>query len=434
MRSILIAFAIFFTGTIYSFSAPKNIILLIGDGMDEAQIAMARAYEFDGKPMMFMDQMKNRGSVIVNQLLYEDPTKIQFAGESSSGATTIATGKRTTAMRVAIDAFDGSHLKTILEEAQERGFKTGIVSTARMPDATQASFTAHAQIRYCFVMGQDECKRFNDTPILEQMIDRDLDVMLAGGTRYLYAPETGGKTIGEKAFNQGFKVITTRTELLNLDPGTKTYGAFGEDNVPPEWVGPNGMGAREIKLNEAGTEAVFDDPAHCEPNPIHNDIPTLEEMSKFAIESLKNDDKGFFLMVEGAQTDKEAHEAHPCGSISDLLAFDRTVRMAVDYAKELGDTAVIVTADHGQAAQVIFTPEVYYPPATYVNAKGLLQVLLTKGGNPLFTYYGTNNADAQSHTGVNVPIYTFGLDDPDPLTGVIEQIDIYPVMKNFLFE
>ena len=149
-------------------------------------------------------------------------------------------------------------------------------------------------------------------------------------------------------------------------------------------------------------------------------MPRLEEMADYAIKSLENDDKGFFLMIEGSSIDKQAHVAKPCGTIGEMLAFDRTVKMAVEYAKKQGDTAVIVTADHGQATQVIYKPESYdASPLRRDHIPGLYQLLLTKGGNELGAYYGTNNINDQAHTGVNVPVYTYGLDNPEDLMGVI---------------
>ncbi|MDG1708473.1 MAG: alkaline phosphatase, partial [Emcibacteraceae bacterium] len=120
-RSLLLASALFFSGTIAAQAAPKNIILFIGDGMGEAEIALARAYEFDGNEGMFVDTMKDRGSVIVKQLMVADPSKLEFAGSSGSGGTTISTGYRTSEERIAVKAEDGSHYKTIMEEAKEQG-------------------------------------------------------------------------------------------------------------------------------------------------------------------------------------------------------------------------------------------------------------------------------------------------------------------------
>jgi alkaline phosphatase len=414
-------------------AAPKNLILLIGDGMGEAEIALTRAYEYDGDEGLFLDTMKNLGSVIVKQRMIDDPSKIEFAGESASGGTTISTGYRTSSGRVAVNAVDGSPYKTILEEAQDRGFKTGLVTTSIITDATPATFAAHAQNRYCFMVGSKDCAEFGDTPIVEQMLDHNVDVMLGGGYNLLPAAEAGGRTVKEKAETQGYTVITKRGELLNLKAGTKAFGVFSDGHMPVEWVGPGGKGADLIEIDENRT-VIFPEPEACEVNPAHADMPRLEEMAKYAIESLVNNDQGFFLMIEGASIDKQAHIAKPCGTIGEMLAFDRTVKMAVEYAKKIGNTAVIITADHGQATQVIYKPEAYVGTIRRDHIPGLYQLLLTKGGNELGAYYGTNNINDQAHTGVNVPIYTFGLPNPEVLMGVIQQTAIYGVMKHYLIE
>jgi len=415
------------------FAKPKNIILLIGDGMGESEIALARDYEFDGEAGLYVDEMKNRGSVIVKQLMIEDPTKIQFTGESASGGTTISTGNRTSQGRIAVSAFDGSPFKTILEEAQEKGFKTGLVTTAIITDATPAAFAAHAQDRYCFMSSSKACANFNDTPIVEQMLDHNVDVMLGGGYNLLPAKEAGGRTVKEKAEAQGYTVITKRDELLALEPGKKLFGVFSNGHMPVEWVGPGGKGADFIEVDEDRV-VIFPEPAACEANPKYEGIPRLEEMAKYALDTLKNKDKGFFVMIEGASIDKQAHVARPCGTISEMLAFDRTVKMAVEFAEKEGNTAVIVTADHGQATQIIYKPEAYFGPLRRDHIPGFYQLLLTKGGNELGAYYGTNNINDQAHTGVNVPIYTYGLKKPEELEGVIQQTKVYGEMKKFLFD
>ncbi len=432
-RSLLIATAIFTASITATLAAPKNIILLIGDGMGEAEIAVTRAYAFDGDAGLYVDEMKDRGSVIVKQLMVDDPTKIEFTGESASGGTTLSTGNRTSAGRVAVSAFDGNHYKTILEEVQERGYKTGLVTTSIITDATPASFAAHAQNRYCFVKGAKACSQFADTPIVDQMLDHNVDVMLGGGKNLLPGTAVQGGSVEQKAKGLGYTVVTEREDLIKLAVGTKTFGVFSNGHLPTEWVGPGGKGADFLEVN-GNREVIFPKPAACEINPAHAGIPKLEEMSKYAIDNLRVGGHGFFLVIEGASIDKAAHVSNPCGTIGEMLAFDRTVKMAVNYAKELGDTAVIVTADHGQSTQVIYKPETYDgSPIRRDLIPGFYQSLLTRGGHELGVYYGTNNINDQSHTGVNVPVLTYGMDNAEDLTGVIQQTEIYPAMKKFLF-
>ncbi|MBL4603628.1 MAG: alkaline phosphatase [Emcibacteraceae bacterium] len=435
IRTLLLSGAFLASVSSIAIAAPKNIILLIGDGMGEAEIALTRAYESDGKAGLYVDTMKSRGSVIVNQLMVEDPTKIQFVGESASGGTTISTGQRTSDGRVAVSAFDGSPIKTIMEQAIEHGYKTGLVTTSAITDATPATFAAHAQNRYCWKTGDEACSTHNDRPIVEQMLDLNVDVMLGGGQELLPAMAGGGGTVEQKAEGLGYKVIQSREALLDLKSGTKVFGVFGAHHMPVEWQGPNGVSADIVQIDQSRT-VIFPDAVSCEANPAHEGImPRLEEMAQYALDSLGSDEgEGFFLMIEGASIDKQTHIAKPCGTIGEMLAFDRTVEIAVNYAKKMGNTVVIVTADHGQATQVIYKPEAYTGTLRRDHIPGLYQLLRTKGGNELGAYYGTNNINDQAHTGINVPVYSYGLDNPEDLMGVIQQTEIYTVMAKYLFE
>ena len=197
-----------------------------------------------------------------------DPSKIEFTGESASGGTTISTGNRTSSGRIAVKAEDGSPYKTILEEAAERGFKTGLVTTSIITDATPSSFAAHAQDRYCFMQSSKACENFGDTPIVEQMLDHNVDVMLGGGYNLLPAKEASGGTVQEKAEGLGYTIVTKRDDFLELKIGTKTFGVFSNGHLPVEWYGPGGKGADLIAIDE-NRVAIFPEPAACEVNPAH---------------------------------------------------------------------------------------------------------------------------------------------------------------------
>ena len=72
-------------------------------------------------------------------------------------------------------------------------------------------------------------------------------------------------------------------------------------------------------------------------------------MTNKAINTLKKDEDGFFLFVEGSKVDWAAHANDTIGIISDILSFDDAVKEAVDFAKEDGNTLVIAVTDHGNS-------------------------------------------------------------------------------------
>ena len=81
--------------------------------------------------------------------------------------------------------------------------------------------------------------------------------------------------------------------------------------------------------------------------------PTLAEMTNKAIKVLDKDEDGFFLMVEGSKIDWAAHANNTNGIVSEILAFDEAVKEAVEFAKEDGNTVVVVTTDHGNSGITI---------------------------------------------------------------------------------
>jgi alkaline phosphatase len=72
----------------------------------------------------------------------------------------------------------------------------------------------------------------------------------------------------------------------------------------------------------------------------------LDEMTDAALRVLSRNRRGFFLMVEGAHIDKQAHLMDAERAVGEVVEFDRAVGVARDWADRLGDTVVIVVADH----------------------------------------------------------------------------------------
>lgn len=410
---------------------PKNVILLIGDGMGEAEISVTRNYEYDSGPGMFLDTMETKASAIVISKRNDNAENIAFVGDSASGGTALATGELTSVRRIATTAQYGAPIKTIAEEAKEKGIKVGLVTTAVITDATPASFAAHADNRYCMKAGDSVCTATR-VPIIDQMLALDMEVLLGGGYQLLPAVKDQG-TIQEYAVSSGYNVVTDKAGLENAN-GDKLWGIFSDYHLPRPWIAEDGKPAEKVSVDAEG-QVVFPESQRCIANPAHKDIPSLEMMTEKALINLsQNNDKGFFLMVEGASIDKAAHDADICGSMGSMLEFDRTAKLAVEFAKTHPNTVVIITADHGGSTQNIHHP--YYEDynRTAENLPGLYEMLLTNGGNEMTVYYGTDNIDDQAHTGINVPVYSYGLPDDMIFNATIRQTEIKPVMAKYLFE
>ena len=205
----------------------------------------------------------------------------------------------------------------MLEASKLEGKATGLVATSRVSHATPAAFASHVD------------NRDNETEIMEQMVYECIDVVFGGGSRYLVPAAEGGKrTDGENLTNvlldRGYQYVDTRDEMINLNSG-KTWGLFASSHMAPD-----------IDRTELAPEE-----------------PSLGEMTGKAVELLSQDKDGFFLMVEGSQVDWADHANDPNYAVTDFLAFDKAVKVAVDFAKNDGHTLVLVFPDHNTGGMTI---------------------------------------------------------------------------------
>ena len=141
--------------------------------------------------------------------------------------------------------------------------------------------------------------------------------------------------------------------------------------------------------------------------------------------SAGGEDKGFFLQVEGASIDKQDHAANVCAQIGETIAFDRAIKVGLDFAAEHPDTLIIVTADHGHTSQII---------PTDVVSPGLVSTLITADGALMKVNYGTDanwTEIDQSHTGTEVRIAAQG-PGSEPIHGILNQTDLFYVLSNAL--
>ncbi|WP_461481601.1 alkaline phosphatase [Porticoccus sp.] len=407
---------------------PASVILFIGDGMDEHQVTLARNYLYGAEGALAMEQLPLRSSARVQTVREDDPGQFRYVADSANTATTLATGQLTSLGRIATSATTDQDQSTILEAAQKAGLRTGLVSTASLTDATPAAFAAHTAHRSCqspadmakaigYAAATQQCmadqhSRGGKGSIAEQLLAANIDVLLGGGKRY-FAQSSKGTDLQKAAASQGYKLLSRRRELLEKGPGSKLLGLFAPGHLPVEWIGEGNRRAQPIALNWLG-EPQFSEPFACVDNPDHRGTPTLKEMTSAALTRLSADNaKGFFLMVEGAAIDKQAHRRNPCGEIGELRAFDLAVQAGREFARSHPNTLIIVTADHGQAGQIIPLPEYFlawgnrqYPPGYYA-------VLKTRSGELMAVSYATNappNGRGEVHTGVNVPVYLQGID------------------------
>ena len=130
-------------------AAPRNVILIIGDGMDEQQITIARNYLKGAEGRLILDQMPVRGASQILTIEDKAGGKPIYVADSANTATSMASGIVTSRGRLGTTAGSDQPVPTIAELAIAAGYRAGIVSTASVTDATPAAFAAHINFRLC---------------------------------------------------------------------------------------------------------------------------------------------------------------------------------------------------------------------------------------------------------------------------------------------
>jgi alkaline phosphatase len=414
----------------------KNVILFLGDGMGDSEITIARNYHLGAAGRLQMDTLPLTGAYTTYSVTEKNPKLPDYVPDSAATGTAWATGFKTSNNRVSTKPGTTavSPLVTILELAQQAGFRTGNVTTAELTDATPAVLDSHVNLRAC--QGPADmrpCPAYKKSAggpgsIAEQSVDHRVDVLLGGGKQRFDQVIDGGpfagQTVIQSAIAQGYTVATDAASLTAVQPGQKVLGLFNKGNMNLEWAG-----AGAVPFPGSG-------PQRCTEDVRPSNEPSLAEMTSKSLELLssdsgdaeKHDDRpGFFLQVEGASIDKRDHVENPCEQIGETIAFDKAVQVGLAYAEKHPDTLVIVTADHAHTSQII--PAV---PAGQVNHPGSYTVLITADGAEMTINYATEpHGVSQDHTGAQVRIAAQG-PQAASVVGVTDQTDLFHTMARAL--
>ncbi|MCL2087756.1 MAG: alkaline phosphatase, partial [Oscillospiraceae bacterium] len=358
----------------------KNIIVMIPDGTSAGSIALSRWYKaydaktglVDKKVSLAIDELVS-GSV---RTFWEDANgKIGAIVDSAPAASAMATGKKTYDKHVSVSPCkEKLPYATILEASKLIGKSTGLVASSNIQHATPAAHSSHYFDRSRFDI------------IAEQQVYQNMDVVFGGGSMYLTEPyRKDGEDLISELKSMGYQYITTGAEMRNVKEG-RVWGMFAAD-------------AMSYELDR---------------KTLTPEQPSLAEMTAKAIELLSQNEDGFFLMVEGSKVDWSSHANDPVGIVSDVLAFDDAVRVALNFAKSNGETMIIASTDHGNGGITIGNSgtndsyssdyvEKFIAPLkkATLTGEGLAAKLNEKRTNiksVMRNYYGINDLTAEEET------------------------------------
>ncbi len=274
------------------FQRPKNIVLMIGDGMGLTQITAG----------MYMNGNRLNLEEFTHVGLQKPHPSGELITDSAAAATAIASGHKTYNGAIGVDE-NGKPVTSIFELAKAAGMRTGLVVTSTITHATPAGFYAHKPDRNM------------EEAIAVDLVSAGVDFFVGGGKKY-FDQRTDGSNLINELWKKGYAVSDfslSKFQDLKIEPGRKFayFSAFGKPSKAVEGRDylPAAAGAASATL-AAGAE------------------------------------HGFLLMVEGSQIDWGGHANDSEYIISEMIDFDKAIGAVLDFAKKDGQTLVIVTADH----------------------------------------------------------------------------------------
>jgi alkaline phosphatase len=314
---------------------PKNVIMIIGDGMGPQQVGLLLSYARQAPHSVIadrttaFDRMLEQGRLGIS-LTHPDNALVT---DSAASATQLATGHMAGAEMIGLDK-DGNRQETLVEKAKRIGKATGLVSDTRITHATPAAFAAH------------QTHRSLENEIAEDLLNAESDVMLSAGLNYwipkqandhqspLYqelvkltensypirSKRKDNKNLLSMAQQKGYGLAFNKTQLEQANG--KTLGLFAGSEIQ------NGIIETQLKDSAERVQ------------------PTLKEMSAKALELLGKNERGFFLMIEAGQIDWASHHNDTGLLLHEMLRLNETLHTVLDWAKNRNDTLIIVTADH----------------------------------------------------------------------------------------
>lgn len=274
---------------------PKNIILVIGDGMGLAQIALA---EYLTKPPSPLAQMEVVG-------LQKTHSANNLETDSAASGTAMSCGVKTFNAGVGVGP-DSVAVSSIMELAKTKGMKTGFVVTSSVVHATPATFYAHSNSRATY------------EAIATQLVESDVDVFVGGGEKYFVDRYSDRVNLLDVLRAKNYTVITSKSTTTN----------YNLKSIEKE---------QKIALFTA-----YEDPARTTLGRTYFPEITVE-----AIEALENRaDNGYFLMVEASQIDWAAHANDKEWLALEVQDAYHMLELVLQKVQEDQNTLLIVTADH----------------------------------------------------------------------------------------
>ena len=288
----------------------KYVFLFIGDGMGLSQIYTTEMY-LNSKPNEIKSEKLLMSSFPVNSNM-TNYSASSYVTTSCAAATAMSTGFKTNNGIIGKSPDQTISYENISQKAKKAGFKVGILSSVMIDHATPASFYAHQNSRNMYYEISMELPNYN------------IDYFGGGGFHHPKGKKGDQPDSYQNAINKGYTIANSIEDIRNLKNGDEKIIAINPDMYP----------SGEFHWAIDQKEEAF----------------SLADFTKKGIEVIDND-KGFFMMVEGGKIDWACHGNDGVSMVHEVLAFNDAIKEAYEFYKERPDeTLIIVTADHETGA------------------------------------------------------------------------------------
>ncbi|MCF1427314.1 MAG: alkaline phosphatase [Shewanella sp.] len=280
-------------------STPKNLIIMVGDGMGPAYTSAYRLYMDDPATEEVEETVFNR--LLIGSASTFPARESGYVTDSAAAATALSCGIKTYNGAIAVDSQKQS-VPTLLERAKQAGLSTGVAVTSQVNHATPAAFLSHNESRQ------------NYDELAQSYLATDAEVILGGGQRYF--PES----LRDKFRAKGYQVLT-QMDALEQVSSPDVLGLFADIHLP--WV--------------------QDEP----------EADRLATLTRKSLELLSQNDKGFVLLVEGSMIDWAGHANDIGAAMGEMHGFANAVEVAEQFVRQHPDTLMVATADHSTGGLTI---------------------------------------------------------------------------------
>jgi len=279
---------------------PRNVILLIGDGMGLTQVS---AGLYGNRNKLHLERFPITG-------LIKTHSAKNLITDSAAGATAFSCGFKTKNGMIAMTTKRQAR-PTLLEQAEEQGFATGLVASCSITHATPAAFIAHVPDR----ASMEDIATF--------FLKTDLDLLIGGGLKYFSARSDDTRNLLSELTAKGWATSDfSQKKLADLNPDPSRPFAWFSAREEPESV----LKGRDY-------------------------LPVAARLAPAFLK--KRSEKGFFLMLEGSQIDWACHSKDGPRAVAEMLDFDAAIGEILQFAQADGQTLVVVTADHETGGMAI---------------------------------------------------------------------------------